>query len=100
MYNLVQGGSTSGVDDNDIDWNTEDELEFENFTLSPSSSVILPGGEANVVFGEPGEVNDFASACSKINFLFYYCYALKLAYFYDSAKNLTWRSDSMHVGRR
>ena len=100
MYNLVQGGSTSGIDDNDIDWNTEDELEFENFTLSPSSSVILPGGEANVVFGEPGEVNDFASACSKINFLFDYCYALKLAYFYDSAKNLIWRSDSMHVGRR
>lgn len=97
MYNLVQGGSPSGVDDNDIDWNTDDELESENFTLSPSSSFILPGGEANVVYGE---VNDFASACSEINFLFDYCYALKLAYFYDSAKNLIWRSDSMHVGRR
>jgi hypothetical protein len=52
MYNLVQDGSTSSVDGNDIDWNTEDELELDNFTLSPSLSLIHPGGEANVVSWE------------------------------------------------
>ncbi|KAM5578864.1 DNA (cytosine-5)-methyltransferase DRM2 [Rosa sericea] len=41
-------GSTPGVEDNDIDWNTEDELELENFTLSPCSSLVL----TNAVSGE------------------------------------------------
>ncbi|PRQ50756.1 putative DNA (cytosine-5-)-methyltransferase [Rosa chinensis] len=45
-------GSTSGVEDNDIDWNTEDELELDNFTLSPCSSLLLTGGEANAFSGE------------------------------------------------
>ncbi|XP_062022922.1 DNA (cytosine-5)-methyltransferase DRM2-like [Rosa rugosa] len=43
-------GSNSSVDDNDVDWNTDDEID--NFTLSPSSSVIHPRGEANVLSWE------------------------------------------------
>ena len=52
MCSFVQDGSSSGVEDNDIDWNTEDELELENFTLSHSSSLVLTGSEANAVSGE------------------------------------------------
>lgn len=36
---------------NDFDWNTDDELEIENFTLSTSSSLTV-GGEAIVISGE------------------------------------------------
>ncbi|CAL9014625.1 unnamed protein product [Prunus brigantina] len=54
-------GNTSGEDGNDIDWNTEDELEIDNFTLSSSSSLTVPGGEAVVGCGEssssPGPSN-------------------------------------------
>ncbi|XP_068334254.1 DNA (cytosine-5)-methyltransferase DRM2-like [Pyrus communis] len=35
---------------NDFDWNTDDELEIENFTLSTSSLTV--GGEAFVISGE------------------------------------------------
>ncbi|KAL6134380.1 hypothetical protein ACLB2K_066612 [Fragaria x ananassa] len=45
-------GSSSGVEDNEMDWNTEDELELENFTLSHSSSLVLTGGKATAVSGE------------------------------------------------
>ncbi|KAH0984852.1 hypothetical protein GBA52_012029 [Prunus armeniaca] len=59
--NFVQDGNTSGEDGNDIDWNTEDELEIDNFTLSSSSSLTVPGGEAVVGCGEssssPGPSN-------------------------------------------
>lgn len=63
MCSFVQDGSSSGVEDNDIDWNTEDELELENFTLSPSSSLVLTGGEATAFFS--GEVTDSAQNCSE-----------------------------------
>lgn len=43
-----QDGNTSGVDGNDLDWDTEDELEIENFTLS-SSSANVGSGEVNVL---------------------------------------------------
>lgn len=60
----MQDGNTSGEDGNDIDWNTEDELEIDNFTLSSSSSLTVPGGEAVVGCGE---VNVFASVFLKYN---------------------------------
>ncbi|KAM1712651.1 hypothetical protein ACFX12_023505 [Malus domestica] len=44
-------GEMDGEDSNDFDWNTDDELEIENFTLSTSSSLTV-GGEAIVRSGE------------------------------------------------
>nr|XP_011466748.1 PREDICTED: DNA (cytosine-5)-methyltransferase DRM2-like [Fragaria vesca subsp. vesca] len=42
--------SHSSVDDNDTDWNTDDEID--NFTLLPSSGVIHPCPQANVLSWE------------------------------------------------
>lgn len=53
--NFVQDESHSSVDDNDTDWNTDDEID--NFTLLPSSGVIHPCPQANVL---SWEVNLFA----------------------------------------
>ncbi|XP_040369083.1 uncharacterized protein LOC112186348 isoform X3 [Rosa chinensis] len=40
----VQDGNTNGVNGNNVDWDTEDELdEIENFTLSSSSANLGPG---------------------------------------------------------
>ncbi|KAF5746873.1 DNA (cytosine-5)-methyltransferase DRM1-like [Tripterygium wilfordii] len=39
-------GSTSGPECDNFDWDTEDELEIENFPLSSSSRLPLPNGEA------------------------------------------------------
>lgn len=41
----MQGGNTSGVEEDSIDWDSEDEREIENFSL-PCSRLTIPGGEA------------------------------------------------------
>ncbi|CAL5350301.1 unnamed protein product [Camellia sinensis] len=41
------GGNASGEESDNIDWDTEDELEIQNFPLSSYSSLTNPGGEAN-----------------------------------------------------
>ena len=56
MFILEQDGDASGVEGDNCDWNTEDELEIDNFSLSSSSSLTPPNEE--VVAGS-GEVNFF-----------------------------------------
>ncbi|XP_059449743.1 DNA (cytosine-5)-methyltransferase DRM2 [Corylus avellana] len=43
-------GDTSGVEGDN--WNTDDELEIDNFSLSSNSSLTLPNGEALACSGE------------------------------------------------
>ena len=56
MFILEQDGDASGVEGDNCDWNTEDELEIDNFSLSSSLSLTPPNEE--VVAGS-GEVNFF-----------------------------------------
>ncbi|KAI9078011.1 hypothetical protein K1719_039936 [Acacia pycnantha] len=53
-------GDNSGSESDNYDWNTEDELEIENFHSS-SSNLIVPNGEANSGSGDasssPGSSN-------------------------------------------
>ncbi|XP_028094143.1 DNA (cytosine-5)-methyltransferase DRM2-like isoform X1 [Camellia sinensis] len=46
------GGNASGEESDNIDWDTEDELEIQNFPLSSCSTLTNPGGEAIVCAGE------------------------------------------------
>ncbi|KAI7991667.1 hypothetical protein LOK49_LG12G03004 [Camellia lanceoleosa] len=43
------GGNDSREESDNIDWDTEDELEIQNFPLSSCSSLTNPGGEAIVM---------------------------------------------------
>ncbi|KAF5938206.1 hypothetical protein HYC85_025712 [Camellia sinensis] len=43
------GGNDSREESDNIDWDTEDELEIQNFPLSSCSSLTNPGGEAIVI---------------------------------------------------
>lgn len=45
---LSKNGDTSQVDSDDIDWDAEDELEIENFTLS--SSANAGSWEVNILY--------------------------------------------------
>ncbi|KAF5958691.1 hypothetical protein HYC85_005916 [Camellia sinensis] len=45
-------GNASGEASDNIDWDTDDELEIQNFPLPSSSSLTNPGGEAIVGAGE------------------------------------------------
>lgn len=40
------GGTTSGGESDNIDWDTEDDLEIENYPVSSCSSLTAPGGES------------------------------------------------------
>ena len=51
VQQLLQGGDDSGGDSENFDWNTEDELEIENFQSS-SSCLTVPNGEALTGSGE------------------------------------------------
>ncbi|OIV90336.1 hypothetical protein TanjilG_14734 [Lupinus angustifolius] len=42
----------SGVENDNFDWNTEDELEIENFHSSSSCLTVVPNREATAGFGE------------------------------------------------
>ncbi|KAL7190362.1 hypothetical protein ACSBR2_022607 [Camellia fascicularis] len=48
---MVDGNASGEASDN-IDWDTDDELEIQNFPLPSSSSLTNPGGEAIVGAGE------------------------------------------------
>lgn len=60
MCVLKQDGDASDVEDDNFEWNTEDELEINDFSLPSRSSLTLPNGEA--VVGS-GEVNVFSCIC-------------------------------------
>jgi hypothetical protein len=47
---LEQDGDNSGVEGDN--WNTDDELEIDNFSLSSNSSLTPPNGEAVACSGE------------------------------------------------
>lgn len=48
---LLQGGDDSAVESDNFDWNTEDELEIENYQSS-SSCLTVPNGDAVTGSGE------------------------------------------------
>lgn len=48
MHILEQNGDTSGVEGENFDWNTDDELEVNDFSLSSCSSLTPTNGEAVV----------------------------------------------------
>jgi hypothetical protein len=52
---LEQDGDTSGVEGDN--WNTDDELEIDNFSLSSNSSLTLPNGEAVACSGEVKKIS-------------------------------------------
>ncbi|XP_048139769.1 DNA (cytosine-5)-methyltransferase DRM2 isoform X3 [Rhodamnia argentea] len=43
---IVMDGNAAGEGDDNVDWNTEDELEVENYPASSSSSLTPPSGDA------------------------------------------------------
>ncbi|XP_057464266.1 DNA (cytosine-5)-methyltransferase DRM2-like [Actinidia eriantha] len=53
-------GDASGEEDDKIDWDTDDELEIQNFPLSSHSSLSNPGGEA--ILGD-GEASSSTGSC-------------------------------------
>ncbi|OIW14336.1 hypothetical protein TanjilG_25122 [Lupinus angustifolius] len=57
-------GDDSGVESDNFDWNTEDELEIENFHSSSSCLTNVPNGEATTVSGEAS--SSAGSSCSKL----------------------------------
>ncbi|KAF3444637.1 hypothetical protein FNV43_RR14330 [Rhamnella rubrinervis] len=59
------GGNTSGVEDDNIDWDSEDEREIENFSLSSCSRLTVPGGEAAMGSAEVGS----SAGCSNSKLL-------------------------------
>ncbi|CAL5370088.1 unnamed protein product [Camellia sinensis] len=52
QWHCKMGGNASGEESDNIDWDTEDELEIQNFPLSSCSTLTNPGGEAIVCAGE------------------------------------------------
>lgn len=54
LFVLEQDGDASGVEGDNCDWNSEDEREIDDFSLSSSSSLTPPNEET--VTGS-GEVN-------------------------------------------
>lgn len=45
-------GNAAGEGDDNVDWNTEDELEVENYAASSSSCLARPSGDAASGSGE------------------------------------------------
>ncbi|KAK3183592.1 hypothetical protein Dsin_030878 [Dipteronia sinensis] len=54
IYKSMKDANSSGGEGDDIDWNTDDELEIASYGL-PSSNMRLRGGEINAESG--GEIN-------------------------------------------
>lgn len=46
LHASMQNGNTSDLEDENIDWDSEDEREIDNIPLSSNSSLIVPGREA------------------------------------------------------
>lgn len=46
LYKSMQDENTSGLEDENIDWDSEDEREIDNIPLSSISSLTVPGREA------------------------------------------------------
>ncbi|CAL0312983.1 unnamed protein product [Lupinus luteus] len=57
-------GDDSGLESDNFDWNTEDELEIENFHSSSSCLTNVPNGEATTASGEAS--SSAGSTCSKL----------------------------------
>ncbi|OIW12390.1 hypothetical protein TanjilG_04139 [Lupinus angustifolius] len=55
----------SGVESDNFDWNTEDELEIENFQSSSSCLTVVPNGEATTGSGEAS--SSAGSSSSKLS---------------------------------
>lgn len=61
VFQSMQDQNASGEDSDNIDWDTEDELEIQSSPLPSSSRLTYPDGEATVGDGEVNFTHGFAA---------------------------------------
>ncbi|KAE9614449.1 hypothetical protein Lalb_Chr05g0228281 [Lupinus albus] len=72
-------GDDSGVHSDNFDWNTEDELEIENFHSSSSCLTNVPNGEATMA---SCQVHIYVLVfCTRWSISDHICYLTKVYYF-------------------